>query len=116
MFWISHSLKTFKRLPCLVSRGYASLACLLCEYAIDDFMKVEAAKFALLAVEELPDGTNRQICEAVLEKLKSGLTEEEFTSAEESANAWRPLYQEFRVSRDTPDLSDALKLQSKSVH
>lgn len=96
--------------------AYASLACLLAEHAADSFMKIEAAKFALLAIEELPDGINRQICENILEKLKSDLSEEDLASADDGANTWRPLYQEMRVSKDTLEIGDALKLQSKGVH
>ena len=82
--------------------AYLSLATLFTEIAVNNDMLIEAAKFAILAIEKLPKGLNLKTAENCLDQLKEQLTDIEIEEAGKRANAWWPLYQEVRLMTDTP--------------
>ena len=83
--------------------AYLSLATLFTSKAVNDDMLIEAAKYALLAIEALPKGWNLQTAENCFEQLKEKLTEIEIEEAKRRAKDWNPLYQEVRLMSDKPN-------------
>lgn len=96
--------------------AYLSLATLLADTATDQAMLLEAAKFAYLAIENLPSGTNITSAEACLSRLTERLTTEELELAAGSAKAWQPLYQETRLMSDTPKPPNPTEEKPKLLH
>ena len=82
--------------------AYLSLATFLIEDADDDLILVEALKFALLAYNSLPSGTNKKTAEAAVKHISSRLSSDLRKKALALAEAWEPLYQEKYLMSDTP--------------
>jgi hypothetical protein len=82
--------------------AYLSLATLLLEVAEDNWMYIEAAKFALLAVENLVEGTNKSLAKEALERLEALLPEDAMGFAKAMARRWEPLFQEPNLMSDKP--------------
>ena len=96
--------------------AYLSLATLLSEIAVDDDMLIEAAQFAHLAIEKLPQGFNRNTAQDCLELLKTRLTDDELQKAHDRATRWRPLYQEKRLMSDTPNIFEETCNKPQLLH
>lgn len=96
--------------------AYLSLATLFESAGADTEMLVDAAKFALLAIDGLPDGLNKEAAQNCLSTLTEKLGEEELARAHELAEAWRPLFQETRLMSDTPDTFPDGPRLSSSLH
>jgi hypothetical protein len=96
--------------------AYLSLATLFAATGADTEMLVDAAKFAILAIAELPDGTNKETAERCLQSLAERLEEEDFARAEHLARMWRPLFQERNLMSDTPDKRSDTNSPSRSLH
>ena len=86
--------------------AYFSLATLLSELADDEFMIIDAAKFAILAIEGLPEGVNKTTAQKCFADIQKVLTEHQFCQAEDLARNWKPLFQETRLMSDKPDQID----------
>lgn len=82
--------------------AYLSLATLLLDVADDNWMHIEAAKFALLAVENLVEGTNKSLAQGALDRLEALLPEDAMDVAKAMAGRWVPLFQEPNLMSDTP--------------
>lgn len=80
--------------------AYLSLAGLLFDHARDDAMLVEAMRFAILAFNHLPEGSNRTSSMERIKVLEDRLSEEQISEAKEQADQWAPLYQERRLMGD----------------
>ena len=96
--------------------AYLSLAMLLSQKAVDREMLIEAAKFAFLAVERLPDGLNKKTGRDCLATLSKRLEEEDFEIAHALAQSWMPLFQEHRLMSDTPKSRELELVASHSLH
>ena len=96
--------------------AYLSLATLLSEKSVDSEMLIEAAKFAFLAVERLPDGFNKKTGEDCLAALKAILTAGDLAVAEARAKSWEPLYREHRLMSDAPQGHDAVDQPTQTIH
>ncbi|MBM4074386.1 MAG: hypothetical protein FJ267_01925 [Planctomycetes bacterium] len=96
--------------------AYLSLATLLSEKSVDREMLIEAAKFAFLAVGQLPEGFNMKIANDCLASLKNLLTADDLALAEQRAKSWEPLYQEHRLMSDSPQAHDIVEQPSKTIH
>lgn len=96
--------------------AYLSLATLLSQKAVDREMLIEAAKFAFLAVERLPDGLNKKTGRDCLAALSKRLEEEDFELAHALAQSWMPLFQEHRLMSDTPKSRELELVASHSLH
>ena len=96
--------------------AYLSLATLLSEKSVDREMLIEAAKFAFLAIEKLPEGFNMKTAKDCLSSLKSLLTEDDFALAEARAKSWSPLYQEYRLMSDAPQSQGMIAHEPKTLH
>jgi hypothetical protein len=82
--------------------AYFSLSTLLPIGTDDRKILIEAAKFALLAINQLPDGKNKAEARSHFLKLKDRLTSAEISQAFDAAKRWQPLYQETQLMSDTP--------------
>lgn len=80
--------------------AYYSLATILATGSPDKAQLVEALKFAILAVKELPGEKNRQGAMKEKAALEKRLTEKDIALAVELAASWRPLYQETNLMGD----------------
>jgi len=96
--------------------AYFSLATLFGEIAVDNDMLLEAAKFAFLAIENRPEGSNPKPAHDCLELLKGRLTEDELELARSRANQWLPLYQEKRLMSDAPTSIEEGDNKSQMLH
>jgi hypothetical protein len=96
--------------------AYLSLATLLAEKSVDRAMLIEAAKFAFLAAQQLPEGFNLKTAKECISALKSLLTNDDFEIAENRAKSWSPLYQEHRLMSDTPQGHETEEPLSQSIH
>lgn len=96
--------------------AYLSLATLLSEIAVDHDMLLEAATFAHLALEKLPQGFNHKAAHDCLELLKGRLTEDELQKSQDRATRWQPLYQERRLMSDTPRTSEETDFKPQLLH
>jgi hypothetical protein len=96
--------------------AYLSLATLLSEKSVDREMLIEAAKFAFLAIEKLPEGFNMKTAKDCLSSLKSLLTDDDFALAEARAKTWSPLYQEYRLMSDAPQGQGMIAHEPKTLH
>jgi hypothetical protein len=85
--------------------AYLSLSTLLARSTDDRDVLIEAAKFALLAMNLLPNGFNKTSAEGVINVLAARLSEDEFESAKNLAENWIPLFQETRLLTDAPGYS-----------
>jgi TPR repeat protein len=84
--------------------AYLSLATLLLDVGEDAWMHIEAAKFALLAVEHLVDGTNKTLAHDALYRLEILLTNDAMEVAKSMAGRWEPLFQEPYLMSDKPEV------------
>ncbi len=96
--------------------AYLSLATLFSEKAIDREMLIEATKFAILAIDRLPEGFNKKTGQDCLKTLKALLSEDEFSTAENRAKFWSPLFQEHRLMSDTPQAREMAEAPSHTIH
>ena len=96
--------------------AYVSLATLLSEIADDDNMVVDAAKFAILAIEQLPEGKNKEVAQKCFGELQKVMSDEQFRQAEELARAWKPLFQETRLLSDAPDKTSHPEMTNQVLH
>lgn len=80
--------------------AYYSLSAILATGSPDKAQLVEALKFAILAVKELPGEKNRQGAMKEKAALEKRLTEKDIALAVELAASWRPLYQETNLMGD----------------
>jgi len=76
--------------------AYLSLATLLEANACDEEMLVEAMKFAILAVNELPEGKRKNTATNTFNSLEERLSEERISEANMLSESWVPLYNERR--------------------
>ena len=81
--------------------AYLSLCTILAD-SEDEGGLIEALKFALLAIDKLPDGMNKATATKTAEKLKAVLPQAAQDRAKALADAWEPLYQEKYLMSDTP--------------
>jgi len=84
--------------------AYLSLATLLLDVGEDAWMHIEAAKFALLAIEHLVDGTNKALAHDALYRLEMLLTNDAMEVAKSMACRWEPLFQEPNLMSDKPEV------------
>lgn len=96
--------------------AYFSLATLFSEIAVDNDMLLEAAKFAILALEKKLEDSNLKPAEDCLELLKARLTEDELQVAHDRANQWQPLYQEKRLMSDAPSSTQEDENKPQLLH
>jgi Putative bacterial sensory transduction regulator/Sel1 repeat len=96
--------------------AYVSLATLFAEKAVDRDMLIEATKFALLAVEQLPEGINKKTASDCLTQLEEKLNEEDLVVARCRAHEWSPLYQETRLMSDSPRGAALIESRLQSIH
>ena len=71
--------------------AYYGLARILSEAALDEAMLVEAAKYALLAARDLPDGQSKCRAEILRDKLMEKLGDDAENAAISLAGNWVPL-------------------------
>lgn len=83
--------------------AYLSLSTFLGEGTSDQEILVEAVKFGLLAVSNLPDGKNKEYAKQNLKVLTKKVSKESYARAVELASKWQPLYQEEHLMGDTPE-------------
>ena len=83
--------------------AYLSLANLLTSVAEDNWTYIEAAKFAILAVERLHEGSNKASAREALDRLATILPEDAMDLAKADADRWEPLFQETRLMLDPPE-------------
>ena len=96
--------------------AYLSLATLFSQKAVDKEMLIEAAKFAILAIERLPDGLNKKTAKECLASLSSRLEEDDLELAYTLAEGWSPLFQEHRLMSDTPQIREYAEAEYRSLH
>jgi len=96
--------------------AYLSLATLFVEHAVNNDMLIEAAKFAILAIEKLPKGWNLKSAENCLDQLKEQLTDVEIEEAAKRAKDWWPLYQEVRLMSDSPRAQVEVETKQLLLH
>lgn len=82
--------------------AYFSLATLFSQKAADREMLIEAAKFAFLAVDRLPEGKNKNTAQECLASLSKRLNEDDLELAYTLSKKWIPLFQEHRLMSDAP--------------
>jgi TPR repeat protein len=82
--------------------AYLSLATLLSEKTNNQNVLTEALKFAYLAFENLPEGTNQNTAADTIKKIEAILTQDFKVTAQYLAKNWEPLYQEKLVMSDKP--------------
>jgi len=87
--------------------AYAGLAMLLAKQTDDRDILIEASKYAILAAEKLPDGTNKSLTEQFLVHLHRKLSEDDIQRAKDLAAAWTPLFQEPMLQSDTMNFTNA---------
>ena len=83
--------------------AYFSLASILAEGAADPEVLVEALKYAVLAYNFLPTGSNKAEAEALTKILKAKLSSNDIERVRELAARWVPLYQEEHLLGDKPN-------------
>ena len=71
--------------------AYYGLARLLSESTPDEAIMVEAAKYALLAIRDLPDGLSKRKAEILLDSLMAKLSDAAKETALRLASDWMPL-------------------------
>lgn len=84
--------------------AYLSLASLLAENACDQEMLLEAMKFAILALNELPDGERKTSAMQVYRTIEGRLTEEQVSDAMKLSESWMPLFMERRRMNEAAGL------------
>jgi hypothetical protein len=80
--------------------AYYSLSSILSEGDRQSVVLIEALKFGLLAIKELPGEGNRKGAFSVVEGLKQRLSAEQIKIAESLVRTWKPLYQEKMILGD----------------
>ena len=83
--------------------AYLSLSTFLAEGSSEEAILVEAVKFGLLAVSNLPAGKNKEHARQILSALTKKVSRQAYTKAVELAQAWQPLYQEEYLMGDRPE-------------
>jgi hypothetical protein len=78
-------------------------------------MLVDAAKFAILAVENLPDGRNKNAAQRITERLSEQLSTDDWNRSCALAKAFSPLYQESRLLADAPAVGQESLLECVSI-
>ena len=82
--------------------AYLSLASLLSQDTTDPEILMEALKYAALAYNFLPAGTNKTSAEALSTAISAKLTQADRQRVLELVTRWAPLYQEERLMGDAP--------------
>ena len=82
--------------------AYLSLSTLLSDNTKDEAVLIEALKFAMLAVANLPEGYNKSQAIKTANKISSQLSPEAKAYANDLAIEWEPLYQETYLMSDSP--------------
>jgi hypothetical protein len=82
--------------------AYLGLADLLSQRTFDQYAMVEALKFAILAVAQLPKGPSNSAALKILNSLTDKLPAAARAKAETQAKQWTPLYQETALLSDDP--------------
>jgi hypothetical protein len=82
--------------------AYFSLSTLLSDNTKDEAVLIEALKFAMLAVANLPEGYNKSQAIKTANKISSQLSPEAKAYANDLAIEWEPLYQETYLMSDSP--------------
>ncbi len=82
--------------------AYLSLAQVLSSNSDEVDVLVDAAKFAILAVDCLPNGRNKDAANRIAERLADQLSTQDWSRSYDLAKAFRPLYQEPRLLSDIP--------------
>ena len=83
--------------------AYLSLSTLLSNGTQDEDILTEALKFALLAVETLPEGHNKSTAESTARSILANLSIKHIEKAVELSKNWNPLFQEKYLMADTPN-------------
>ena len=86
--------------------AYLSLSTLL-DASKDERVLVEALKYALLAVDKLPDGINKATAQRTADKLLKQLPQAAIAKAKALVGTWDPLYQERYLMSDKPTAAKA---------
>jgi hypothetical protein len=85
--------------------AYLSLASLLSKDTTDPEILIEALKYAALAYNFLPAGTNKTSAEALSTDITAKLTRVDRQRVLELVTRWAPLYQEERLMGDKPNIN-----------
>ena len=96
--------------------AYLSLSPLLSGTSEDPKVLVDAAKFALLAIDQLSGERNRTIARKCLDRLIERLSGEDFERARTLARNWAPLFQETLLMSDKPEVADYTPVGPRQVH
>ncbi|MEI8400520.1 MAG: hypothetical protein WCG12_06905 [Alcaligenaceae bacterium] len=81
--------------------AYFSLSTILSDESQDEGILIEALKFALLALQTLPEGLNITAAQVTARKILAMLPEAGINRAVDLARDWDPLYQEKYLMGDT---------------
>jgi hypothetical protein len=82
--------------------AYLSLSTFLSEDTKDEAVLIEALKFAMLAVANLPEGYNKSQAIKTVNKISAQLSPKAKAYAKDLAIEWEPLYQETYLMSDSP--------------
>jgi len=82
--------------------AYLSLSSILPIKTTDENVLIEALKFGLLALGQLPEGKNKVAAKKQVVEIAARLPESARERAVELAKAWDPLYQERHLMSDSP--------------
>jgi hypothetical protein len=85
--------------------AYYSLAAMLAK-SEDIEVLIDALKFAILGVDNLPEGSNKEGAFTTLREISSRLPLSAREKAQQLSDAWRPLYQESALLSDDPSPSE----------
>ena len=96
--------------------AYLSLSTLLSSTSEDPEVLVDAAKFAILAIDQLPGERNRTVARKCLDGLTEQLSEQDLDRARTLARSWAPLFQETHLMSDKPEVADHLPDGPRQVH
>jgi hypothetical protein len=82
--------------------AYLSLASLLSQDTTDPEILIEALKYAAMAYNFLPAGSNKTAAETLSTAISAKLSDNDRQRVLELVNRWAPLYQEERLMGDAP--------------
>ena len=96
--------------------SYLSLASMFLEYGTSKDALILSAKYALLAIERLPEGRNMASALLIRDTLKDTLDPLFYEQAEKLASEYKPLYKEKWTMSDAPGPEFNETLGSTSLH
>lgn len=83
--------------------AYLSLSTFLSKDTNDEYVLIEALKFALLAAQRLPEGKNKTTAKETIRSITSRVSKDSISIAVDMAKKWEPLYQEEYLMADSPN-------------